>query len=212
MTLSSDRIGMAFVICAPSGTGKTTLIQRLVAEHPGFAFSTSCTTRKPRNGEVNGKDYHFLEPDDFKKKIEQGFFAEWAEVHGNYYGTPVKSAEDLLHSGRDVLFDVDVQGAAQLKQALPSANFIFILPPSREELEKRLRGRGSETDESIQKRLFNAGFELREAHWFDYWIVNDDIERAWAELKAVYMASALKPGCRRNLLDDLRRQWSEAGG
>ncbi|MDL2210275.1 guanylate kinase [Desulfovibrio sp. OttesenSCG-928-O18] len=203
----SRRPGIALVLCAPSGAGKTTLARRLMAEVPSFAFSVSCTTRPARPGEVHGKDYTFMSKEEFLTLREQGHFAEWAEVHGNFYGTPLKAALDILASGRDILFDIDVQGAAQLKNTLPQAFFAFILPPSKAVLEKRLRGRGSETEESVAKRMGNARAELLQASWFDAWIVNDAMEEAYADLVAAYRAAALSPARRPDLVANLLKEW-----
>ncbi len=207
MSLAEQRAGVALVLCAPSGTGKTTLARRLVAEFPCFTFSISATTRQPRPGEVDGKDYHFVNPEDFHALREKGHFAEWAEVHGNCYGTPLDATRGLLDSGRDVLFDIDVQGAAQLKRTLPQAWFVFLLPPSREALEKRLRGRETETEESIIKRMAAARQEMAQANWFDLWIINDDIEKAYADLKAAYRAACLAPDRRPEFVNSLLREW-----
>jgi len=136
------REGIALVLSAPSGAGKTTLVKRLLAEFLHIGYSVSCTTRQPRQGEVDGKDYIFLSHEEFEQRRVQGYFAEWAEVHGNFYGTPLAPVKEKLHQGQDVLFDIDVQGAAQLKLSLSEATFAFILPPSLHELENRLRGRG----------------------------------------------------------------------
>ncbi len=202
------RAGVALVLCAPSGTGKTTLVRRLAHEFPRFAFSISCTTRSPRPGEVDGRDYLFLSREKFVALREQGHFAEWAEVHGNLYGTPLLAARELLAAGRDLLFDIDVQGAAQLKNTLPQAKFVFLLPPSLAELKARLRGRGSETEESLARRLENAKKELAQASWFDFWIINDDLELAYQELVAVYRAISLAPGARSDFVTLLLQEWS----
>lgn len=209
--MEQQRSGIALVICAPSGTGKTTLTKRLINEFPRFAFSVSCTTREPRPGETHGKDYDFLSVEEFKRRREAGFFAEWAEVHGNYYGTPLEATRELLAHGRDVLFDIDVQGASQLRRTIPGARLIFILPPSREELERRLRGRGTETKESLAMRLAMAERELAQAHWFNLWIVNDTLEEAWQELRAAYLAATLSPVCRPGFLNTLLKEWSHDG-
>ena len=197
-TLKS-RTGLPLIICAPSGAGKTTLTTRLRQEFP-LQFSVSCTTRAPRNGEVDGKDYYFLNRETFIERREQGMFAEWAEVHGNFYGTPLKPLRDRLAAGEDMLFDIDVQGAAQLSLTLPEARFVFVLPPSLAELEKRLRGRGTDSEESIRVRLSNAESEIRQSHWFDAWIVNDDLDKAYDELRAFYLASTLAPVLNSGLL------------
>ena len=199
-----SRIGTALVMCAPSGTGKTTLVKRLLEKFNGLSFSVSCTTRAPRQGEVDGRDYFFLDRAAFMSRIEDEFyFAEWAEVHGNYYGTPLKETREILASGRDLLFDVDVQGAKQLKQSLPEACFVFVLPPSRTELERRLRDRKTDSEADIILRLLNSSHEIQEADWFDFWVVNDDMEEAISDLCAVYQAARLVPKRRRDFLQQL---------
>ena len=135
---------------------------------------------------------HLLDQ-EFRSRIAAGYFAEWAEVHGNYYGTPLQPVKDSLAQGRDILFDIDVQGAAQISLALPEARFVFILPPSLEELERRLRGRGTDSDESIALRLSHAAAEIRESHWFDALVVNDDLDAAYDRLRAFYIANTLHP-------------------
>jgi guanylate kinase len=201
------RAGVALVICAPSGTGKTTLSKRLTMEFPRFAFSVSCTTRAPRPDEKQGEDYDFLSREEFLRRRDSGYFAEWATVHDHFYGTPLEATKELLASGRDVLFDIDVQGASQLRRAIPGAWLIFILPPSRDELIRRLRGRRTETPDSLRKRLLIAGREIAQAHWFNLWIVNNDLEQAWQELRAAYIAATLSPACQAGLLDNLLREW-----
>ncbi|GHV50999.1 guanylate kinase [Deltaproteobacteria bacterium] len=201
------KTGIALVLCAPSGTGKTTLSKRLMADYPSFSFSVSCTTRAARSGEIDGKDYRFIGKEEFISLREKGHFAEWAEVHGNFYGTPLQAALDILASGRDLLFDIDVQGASQLKNTLPQACFVFILPPSKTVLEQRLRGRATETEESIAKRLRAARAELTQASWFDALIVNDGIDEAYAELLAAYRAAGLNPLRRPDLVANLLKEW-----
>ena len=195
------RLGTAFVLSAPSGAGKTTLAKRLLKEFPDFGYSISCTTRPPRPGEQDGRDYHFLTVDEFCRTRDAGGLAEWARVHGNFYGTPLAPLRDLLARGRDVLLDVDVQGAAQLRLSLPDACLVFVLPPSLEELERRLRGRGTDAGDVIEKRLANARGEIAEGRWFDYVLVNDDLERAYDRLRALYLASTQKTSLNRSLLD-----------
>ncbi len=197
------RPGIALVLCAPSGTGKTTLSRRLMAEFSPFSFSVSCTTRPPRPGEVHGKDYTFLGKEEFLALREQGHFAEWAEVHGNFYGTPLDATRKLLAASYDVLFDIDVQGAAQLKQTLPGAAFVFIMPPSLAELERRLRSRGTDSEETITRRLNAAEEELAQAHWFDAWIINEDLEQAYADLVAFYRAATLRPSLQPDFVREL---------
>ncbi|MBU1611238.1 MAG: guanylate kinase [Proteobacteria bacterium] len=211
MILRTERVhggeqqGLILVLCAPSGTGKSTLVKRLLAEFPRFQFSVSCTTRKPRSGERDGVDYNFLSKETFLSMKEAGEFAEWAEVHGNFYGTPRGPVQDLLNQGKDVIFDIDVQGATQLRQSFPEGLYIFLLPPSRIELERRLRGRETDSEEAIARRLGNAAAELAEARHFDYWIVNDDLELAYDDLRAVYLAGRKKPVFRPTLLQTILR-------
>ncbi len=188
-----SRKGIALVICAPSGTGKTTLIKKLLKEFPHFGFSISHTTRPPRDGELHGVDYHFTSVSEFKEQRNNGYFAEWAQVHGAYYGTPLKATLDMLEKGQDVIFDVDVQGASQLRLNLPTGVYIFILPPSLKELRTRLELRGTDSKESIERRMNNAVYEINQAHWFDYWVVNSSLESAYDQVRASYIAATLQP-------------------
>lgn len=199
--------GMMLVISAPSGTGKSTLIRRLTAEFKAFAFSVSCTTRAPRPGEVDGREYHFLTREEFEARRDNGFFAEWAEVHGNLYGTPRQATLDLLGAGRDVIFDIDVQGARQLRESMGQGCYVFIFPPSREVLERRLTGRGTDSAEVVARRLAAARGEIMDSHWFDHWIVNDDLQLAYDQLRAVYLAERTRPVYRHAWREDLNRQW-----
>ena len=191
--MTNRRRGHPMVLCAPSGTGKSTLVKRLMQEFDTFSFSVSYTTRAPREGEQDGVHYHFVDADRFRELADQGFFAEWAEVHGNFYGTPLPPTRELLESGRDILFDIDVQGARQLRESMPDATYVFLLPPSLGELERRLESRGQNAPEDTRVRLENARTELEEASDFDYLVVNDDLERAYDELRAVYLAGCLTP-------------------
>ena len=186
------RKGIPLVICAPSGAGKSTLVSKLCSEFP-LEFSVSCTTRMPRTGEKDGIDYYFIEHEFFLRRRDEGFFAEWAEVHGNFYGTPLAPLQNKLNEGVDMLFDIDVQGAAQLALTLPNAVFVFILPPSLEELERRLRNRGTDSEQSIRRRLDNARSEILQSHWFDAVIVNDDLNCAYDQLRSFYIAASLRP-------------------
>ncbi|MDR3175689.1 MAG: guanylate kinase [Desulfovibrio sp.] len=196
------------VVCAPSGAGKTTLCKRLLEEFPRMVLSVSCTTRAPRPGETGGRDYEFIGKDEFMQRRNAGFFAEWAEVHGKFYGTPLEPTWKLLSSGQDVLFDIDVQGASQIRSSLPGARLIFILPPSLDALEHRLRARGTEEEKDLHIRLSAAAKELSQAHWFDSWIINEDIERAFRELCAAYIAATLTPARRPGFLADLLSRWA----
>ncbi|SNR81345.1 guanylate kinase [Desulfurobacterium atlanticum] len=184
--------GLLIVISAPSGTGKTTLVNMLMKEIPTLEFSISCTTRKPRPGEVNGKDYYFLSLEEFEKKIENNELLEWAEVYGNFYGTPKDKVLQALKEGKDILLDIDTQGALQVKKNYPDAVLIFILPPSLKELEKRLKKRGTEDPETIERRLLIAHKEISLATKYDYIIVNDQIERAFENLKSIITAERWK--------------------
>lgn len=173
------------IVAAPSGTGKSTLCKRLLAEFDDkLKFSISSTTRAPRGSERHGKEYYFLDKTEFERKIQAGDFAEWAKVHDNYYGTDKRAIEGCFKRGQSVLLDIDVQGAKSLKEAFPDRSLlIFIEPPSFAELERRLRGRGTDDEETIQKRLKNARGEIAQKDSFDFAIVNDDLETAYAELK-----------------------------
>lgn len=187
------RKGCPIVISAPSGTGKSTLCGMLLAEFPNLHFSISCTTRAIRPGETDGEDYIFLSKDEFIKKRDKGEFAEWAMVHGHFYGTPLKPLAGKLAKGFDILLDVDVQGAAQIKGSLPEAFFIFIIPPSMQELERRLRARNADSAESIARRLETARQELRLASWYDALVINDKLEDAYSCLRSAYITATLAP-------------------
>jgi guanylate kinase len=172
------RAGIPFVVSAPSGTGKTTVCRRVVAEDGGVEFSISHTTRAMRAGEVHGRDYFFTPRPEFERLIAAGEFVEWAEYAGNLYGTSFGSLDAPLGQGRDLLLEVEVEGARQLRARRRDARFIFLLPPSRAELERRLRGRGTDSPEAIARRLAAVDDELRAVSVFDYAVINDDIDRA----------------------------------
>jgi len=181
--------GKLFIISAPSGAGKSTLLKELFVSLPGLAFSVSHATRAPRAGEVDGRDYHFVDRPSFEKMRDQGAFLEWAEVHGNLYGTSARGIEAQQAAGLDVFLDIDVQGARQLRElAYPGAVFLFIAPPSWEELEKRLSGRGTDSEETVRLRLNNARREMEAAGHYDYLIVNDRLEEAVDTMRAVVIA------------------------
>jgi len=184
-------LGHLYIVAAPSGAGKTTLVRMLLENDPGIRLSISYTTRSPRPGEANGREYHFVEVPDFLAKIESGDFLEWAEVHGNYYGTSKSWIESEMAAGRDVLLEIDWQGAQQVRKLFPAAIGVFILPPSREELQKRLAGRGTDSAEVIGRRLAAARDEMRHVGEFDYVIINDDLQQALVDLLAVVRASRL---------------------
>lgn len=157
-------------------------------EIPHLHYSISATTRPPRKGEADGKDYYFLPEEEFLNKIKRGEFLEWAKVYGNYYGTPVGKVRDCIKQGKDVLLEIDIEGALQVRKKFPEGVFIFIRPPSLKELEKRLRGRGKDSQEAIARRLQEAEKELRRISEYDYLIVNDEISQAIEEMKSVIKA------------------------
>lgn len=174
-----------FVISGPSGAGKGTLVERVRKELPNLGLTVSLTTRKAREGEVEGVSYYFVTKDEFKQKVAAGELVEWAEVHGNCYGTLQSEVQKNLSAGKPLILEIDVQGALQVKERFPEAVLIFIKPPSLEELELRLRKRGSETEETIALRLANAQEELKLAPRYDEIVVNDDLDRATQELLAL---------------------------
>ncbi len=202
------REGIALVLSAPSGAGNSTLCRMLGSEFPDLGYSVSCIRAPTRLAEGIGGDYFFLSREDFERMRAAGEFAEWAEVHGNLYGTPLAPVVSMLKNGMDALFDVDVQGAAQLKVSLPNAVFIFILAPDMQELERRLHGRGLDNESSIRLRLKNALAEIRQAFWYNAVIVNANLEKAYSELRSVFIAARLGPAQNRNLLE---RILEEAG-
>lgn len=187
--------GQLFIISAPSGAGKTTILRQVMAELPGVAFSVSHTTRAPRAGEVNGRDYHFVDRQSFERLRASGDFLEWAEVHTNLYGTSRSAVADQLAAGLDVVLDIDVQGARQVR-AVPGLTpiSIFILPPSLAELEKRLSGRGTDGAEVIRLRLENAIREISESTGYDHRIINDKLDEAVEMVKAVVLAARSRAG------------------
>lgn len=197
-SFSFSRQGILFIISAPSGAGKTTLAYRIFQVVPDLRLSVSYTTRAPRKGEVNGRDYYFVSEEQFLQMRNAGAFAEWAHVHEFFYGTPRAPLDEAVAQGRDLLLDIDVQGAKQLKATYPEAVSIFVLPPSWHELERRLRGRGTDHEEIITRRLQRAREEAREFSTYDYWIVNDNVERAVSVLHAILTAERARVARLRN--------------
>ena len=186
------RQGIPIVVSAPSGGGKTTLCRRLMENLSGLEFSISHTTRAPRGQEKDGVDYHFVSEAEFKTLIAEDKFLEWAEVHGNYYGSSLEAARKQLSAGRDVLFDIDIQGGYQIKEKMPEAVLIFIVPPSMKVLEERLRGRASDAEEVIQKRLKAAREEIEGAVNYSHWIINDDLDCALDTFSSVVVAGRVE--------------------
>jgi len=182
---AASRRGIPFVVSAPSGTGKTTVCRLALTRDEGLEFSISHTTRKPREGERNGVDYHFVDEEQFRDLVASGAFLEHAEYAGRCYGTSWSSLEAPLEAGRDLLLEIEVQGAAQVREARADARFVFLLPPSMRVLEQRLRGRGTDSDEVIAARLALAERELEAVRFFDYVIVNDLLEESVAALLEV---------------------------
>lgn len=193
MTDPHNRRGVMLVFCAPSGAGKTTITRQLLEKDDKISLSVSATTREARPGEEEGEHYFFKSVDDFKHMIANDELLEWAEVFGNYYGTPLAPVDKALSEGRDVLFDIDWQGARQLRdKGGEDAVSVFILPPSSGELERRLRDRGQDADDVIMKRMAKAGAEI--SHWeeFDYVLINDDLDRCIADVRHIIGAERIK--------------------
>jgi guanylate kinase len=184
--------GVIFILSAPSGAGKTTLTKRLVKIFPDIMLSVSYTTRAPRSGEIPGRDYYFVPQKKFEVMRAKGDFAEWANVHGNFYGTPRRPLDQSIRSGKDVLLDIDVQGNKKIKSRYRDAVSIFLLPPSWQELERRLAGRGTDRRETIRQRLESARRELKEVKRYDYLIVNQKIQPALESLKSVVRAERMR--------------------
>jgi len=205
----STASGTLFIVSSPSGGGKTTLIRRLLAGPcgKGLHFSVSHTTRTKREGEEDGREYHFVSAAEFEKMARRGEFLEHNEVHGNFYGTARAEVMPRLAAGEDVVLDIDVQGARDVRQAHPESVSVFIVPSSAEQLEKRLRARGLDGEDAIRKRLINAAKEVAQAENFQYVIVNDDLERASLELESVIRSSRLTPARQAKILERLRKDF-----
>ncbi|HNN83725.1 MAG TPA: guanylate kinase [Accumulibacter sp.] len=184
--------GHLYILTAPSGAGKTTLVRHLLENDPAMRVSVSHTTRRPRTGEREGIEYYFIALDEFREKIRRDDFLEWAEVHGNFYGTSRTGIEAALCAGQDVLLEIDWQGARQVRKVFPAAIGVFILPPSLHALEQRLRERATDSAQTIARRLDAARDEMRHADEFDYVIINDDLQRALQDLLAIVRAARLR--------------------
>ena len=196
---------LPLIVTSPSGAGKTTLVRRMLEASPDFVQSVSYTTRAPRLGEVDGRDYHFIGLAEFREMADRGGFAEWAEVHGNCYGTGLKRVEQARATHRGMVFVIDFQGARQIKARIPEAVGVFVLPPSFAVLEQRLRGRGTDAEEVITRRLANARGEMQHYGLFDYLIVNDVLDDAVAELSAVVRAERARRWRRAPLAEQVLR-------
>ncbi len=193
----NEKPGLLLVMSAPSGAGKSTLTRRLLDEVGDCVLSVSATTRAPRAGEVDGVHYHFITHESFEARVRDGEFIEHARVHANYYGTPRANVTEQVRAGKVVLLDIDVQGAAQVRERWPDPVLVFVAPPSVEVLEARLRGRGTESEEQIALRLANAHTEMARMGEFDYVIVNDDLDAAYRELLSVIAAARARTSRRR---------------
>jgi guanylate kinase len=202
---SLKRKGLPIVVSAASGTGKTSLCIQLLETLTHVTRSISYTTRAPRGNEVHGRDYYFIERDEFDRMVAADEFIEWAEVFGNRYGTALKTVEEQLEQGLDVLLDIDVQGGKQLRRRLPQSVLIFLLPPSMDELRRRLVNRATESPDAIERRLREARAEIAQCDVYDYLVVNDDFEKAAADLRAIVTASRLKASHPASLVEDLLR-------
>ena len=187
------RRGKTFIICGPSGVGKGTVVARLLASDPKLYFSVSATTRPPRPGEVDGKHYHFLSREQFQRWIDEDAFLEHAEFVGNLYGTPKLYVDKAMDQGRDVILDIEIQGAEQVHRRRPEAIRIYVAPPSWAELERRLIGRGTEDMEKVRRRLERGKEEFVVARDFDYFVINDTVDRAVEELRAILLAEHCRP-------------------
>jgi len=187
--------GLLLVISGPSGAGKGTICKEIMSKHPHISYSVSATTREPRKGEVDGVNYHFLSKERFEEMLQRGDFLEWAKVYDNYYGTPKEKVMKYLKEGEDIVLEIDIQGALQIKQDFPDGIFIFIVPPSLEELKERIVNRGTDSEEVIKKRLSSVHEELGYVDKYDYVILNDDVENAAKKMESIILAEKCRP-CR----------------
>jgi guanylate kinase len=190
--MKSKAKGIPVVISAPSGGGKSTIAQKLIKKIPSAVISISCTTRKPRAGEKEGTDYYFVSQEEFQKKIKKGDLLEWAEVHGSYYGTPLSKFNENLENGKDVILTIDVQGGLAVKRFYPKGIYIFLIPPSWDELKSRLEKRGSDDEKSMEIRLKNAKKEMDYLSHYEYLVVNHDLDQAVEDVASILMAEHCK--------------------
>ena len=186
--ISGNASGSLIVISGPSGAGKGTIVKALLDKYPSIHYSVSATTREPREGEVNGVNYWFIERGEFLRMRDQDELLEWAEVYGNFYGTPRRRVMEALNRGHDIILEIDPQGAMKIKQNFPSAIFVYIVPPSPRELSRRICGRGTESQDAIRCRLNSVASELQYVHEYDYLVINDDLVEATADVAAIIRA------------------------
>ena len=199
------RKGLLMVVSGPSGTGKGTVCSELLAQAEDLAYSISATTRQPRAGEVDGKNYYFMDKAEFEQKIAEGGFLEYANVYGNYYGTPLGKIEERLANGVDILLEIDTQGALNVMKKCPDGLFIFLVPPSLAELERRIRGRGSETEESLQKRMGSACKEIEDGRKYSYVVVNDTVKHAVQRILAIRAAEHCRVDRNQEIFEELAK-------
>lgn len=198
------RKGCLIVVSGPSGTGKGTVCSALLAKHKEIAYSISATTRQPRTGEVDGVNYYFLAKNVFEKMIEDGELLEWAEVYGNYYGTPLKKIQERLADGQDILLEIDTQGAMSVKEKFPDEIYIYIMPPSLKELERRLKTRGTDSAESIERRLKSAAGEMEIAERYNYIVVNEQVEQAVNQIAAIVDAEHCRVDRNKEIINNIK--------
>ena len=202
-----NRKGLLLVVSGPSGAGKGTICKALLNKNDKIKLSVSATTRKPRNGEVHGVNYFFIEKEEFTKMIENGEFLEYAQIYDNFYGTPKAAIIECLEKGQDVILEIEMQGARQIKEVYPEGVFIFVLPPSLEELKSRIVGRGTETQEEIEKRFSCAFEEINQIVNYDYFIVNEDIEKSVSDVEAIICAEKNKvTRYKNNIIDKFKEE------
>ena len=202
-----NRKGLLLVVSGPSGAGKGTICKALLNKNDQIKLSVSATTRKPRNGEVHGVNYFFIVKEEFTKMIENGEFLEYAQIYDNFYGTPKAAIIECLEKGQDVILEIEMQGARQIKEVYPEGVFIFVLPPSLEELKSRIVGRGTETQEEIEKRFSCAFEEINQIVNYDYFIVNEDIEKSVSDVEAIICAEKNKvTRYKNNIIDKFKEE------
>lgn len=202
-----NRKGLLLVVSGPSGAGKGTICKALLNKNDQIKLSVSATTRKPRNGEVHGVNYFFIEKEEFSKMVENGEFLEYAQIYDNFYGTPKAAIIECLEKGQDVILEIEMQGARQIKEVYPEGVFIFVLPPSLEELKSRIVGRGTETQEEIEKRFSCAFEEINQIVNYDYFIVNEDIEKSVNDVEAIILSEKNKvTRYKNNIIDKFKEE------